>query len=140
MKNYLIATALTAAAYIAAALGGWDAGLQTLVLFMGIDYVSGLAVAGFYKKSKHSVTGGLSSKCGFFGLAKKGMVLLIVLIAYRLDIVIGTDFARAGVIIAFIANELISILENASLMGIPIPAKLQKALDVINAEGHGSKK
>lgn len=136
MRNYLTAAAITLAAYITTALGGWDTGLQTLVIFMAVDYISGLAAAGLFRKSKKSASGALSSKCSWQGLARKGMQLLIVLVAYRLDIMIagptGVEFVRTAVIIAFISNELISIIENAGLMGIPIPDKLRKAIEVLN--------
>ena len=112
-------------------MGGWDTGLQTLIIFMAIDYISGVTLAAFFKCSKKSKNGGLSSKSGFAGLAKKGMQLLIVLVAYRLDIMTGHNFVRTAVIIAFTVNEAVSIIENAGLMGVPIPEKLRKAVDVI---------
>ena len=132
MRVNIAAAAMVAAAYLAAVLGGWDIGLQTLVLFMGIDYITGLIVAAVFRKSKKSTGGGLSSKCSFQGLARKVMQLLFVLIAYRLDTLIGTDFVRSAVLIAFISNELISISENAALMGLPLPDKIHKAIDVIS--------
>lgn len=59
------------------------------------------------------------------------MTLLFVLIAYRLDLVIGVNYIRDAVIIGFIANELISIVENAGLMGLPLPDAINKAIDVL---------
>jgi toxin secretion/phage lysis holin len=59
------------------------------------------------------------------------MTLLFVLIAFRLDLAIGTNYIRDAVIIGFMANELISIVENAGLMGLPLPAVLTKAIDVL---------
>ena len=106
---------------IASFFGGWDAGLATLLIFMAIDYVSGLAVAGIFKNSKKTESGALESKAGWKGLCRKCMTLLFVLIAYRLDLVIGVNYIREAVIIGFIANELISIVENAGLMGLPLP-------------------
>lgn len=111
--------------------GEWSVGLTTLIFFMGIDYVSGLLVAGVFKASPKSKTGALSSKVGYKGLCKKGMTLLFVLIAYRLDLLIGTDYIRDAAIIGFCVNELISIVENAGLMGIPLPPILIKAIDVL---------
>nr|DAL06345.1 MAG TPA: holin [Caudoviricetes sp.] len=119
---------------IASAFGGWDAGLITLVIFMAIDYTSGLIVAGIFHKSKKSKSGALESNAGWKGLAKKAMTLLFVLIAYRLDIIIGTNYIRDAVIIGFVANELISIIENAGLMGIPLPEVVKKAVDVLTAK------
>ena len=111
--------------------GGWSAGLTTLIIFMVIDYLSGLLLAGVFKASKKSETGALNSNVGFKGLCKKGMVLLIVLIAYRLDLMIGTNYIRDAVVIGFCVNELLSIVENAGLMGIPLPPILIKAIDVL---------
>lgn len=116
---------------IATAFGGWDAGLVTLVIFMTIDYISGLVIAGVFKKSTKTETGALESKAGWKGLCKKCMTLIFVLVAYRLDIVIGTNYIRDAVIIAFIANELISLVENAGLMGVPMPDVITKAIDIL---------
>lgn len=116
---------------IATAFGGWDAGLVTLVIFMTLDYISGLVVAGVFKKSTKTETGALESKAGWKGLCKKCMTLIFVLVAYRLDIVIGTNYIRDAVIIAFIANELISLVENAGLMGVPMPDVITKAIDIL---------
>ena len=136
MKELAITiTGLTGAA-IAHALGGWDMALQTLIIFMAADYASGMVLAGIFKKSKHG-GGTISSKRCWRGLVKKGMQLVLVLAGYRLDLIAGTDFVRMAAIIAFISSELISIIENASLMGIPVPPALQKALEVLN---HGEVK
>lgn len=116
---------------IAAMFGGWDNGLVTLLIFMVIDYVSGLIVAGVFKNSPKTDTGALESKAGWKGLCRKCMTLVFVLIAYRLDLTIGTNYIRDAVIIAFIANETISLVENAGLMGVPLPAVITKAIDVL---------
>ena len=111
--------------------GGWDAALTTLVIFMAIDYATGLIVAGVFHKSKKTDTGTLESRAGWKGLCRKGVTLLIVLVACRLDLIIGSNFIRDAAVIAFIANETISIIENAGLMGVPIPAVIIKAVDVL---------
>lgn len=116
---------------IAGAFGGWDAGMVTLIIFMAADYVSGLVVAGVFKSSAKSSSGGLESKAGWKGLCRKCMTLVFVLVAYRIDVVVGTSYIRDAVIIAFIANELISLVENAGLMGLPLPAVIIKAIDVL---------
>ncbi|WP_313339818.1 phage holin family protein [Lacrimispora sp.] len=131
MKNILCTTAGVVGGFIASLFGGWDTGIATLVLFMGIDFFSGLAVAGIFKNSTKTETGALESRAGFKGLCRKCMTLLFVLIAFRLDLAIGTNYIRDAVIIGFMANELISIVENAGLMGLPLPGVLTKAIDVL---------
>lgn len=119
--------------------GGWDTGIATLILFMGIDFFSGLAVAGIFKNSSKTKTGALESRAGWKGLCRKSMTLLFVLIAHRLDLSIGTNYIRDTVVIGFMANELISIVENAGLMGLPLPAVLSKAIDILNQKSEPSK-
>lgn len=117
---------------IASAFGGWDAALMTLTIFMLIDYFSGIICAGVFHASQKSESGALESKAGFKGLARKGMQLLIVLVACRLDLLIGTEtFIRDAVVVAFITNETISIVENAGLMGVPMPKAITRAIEVL---------
>ncbi|MBF1010931.1 MAG: phage holin family protein [Lachnoanaerobaculum sp.] len=117
--------------FIAAMFGGWSDALITLIVFMSVDYITGLVVAGIFKKSKKSENGALESRAGFKGLCRKGVALLIVLVAVRLDIIMHTSYIKDAVIIAFIANECISIIENAGLMGVPVPGVIAKAIDVL---------
>lgn len=131
MKNTLCTVAGVVGSFIASLFGGWDTGIGTLVLFMSIDFLSGLAVAGVFHKSKKTENGKLESGAGWKGLCKKCMTLLFVLIAHRLDLAIGTSYIRDAVIIGFMANELISIVGNAGLMGLPLPAVLSKAIDIL---------
>lgn len=131
MKQTLCAIWGLIGSAIASFFGGWDAGLATLLIFMAIDYVSGLVVAGVFHTSNKTNSGSLESRAGWKGLCRKCMTLLFVLVAYRLDLVIGTNYIRDAVIIAFIANETISLVENAGLMGIPLPAVIIKAIDVL---------
>lgn len=120
---------------ISALFGGWDSALVTLVIFMCIDYLTGLVVAGVFHNSKKTETGTLESRAGWKGLCRKCMTLLFVLIAYRLDMAIGVNYIRDAVIIGFMANELISIVENAGLMGLPIPAVISNAIDILAQKG-----
>lgn len=117
--------------FIASLFGGWDAALVTLIIFMGVDYLTGLIVAGVFHNSEKTETGTLESRAGWKGLCRKGVSLLVVLVACRLDLVIGSNFIRDSVVIAFIANETLSIVENVGLMGIPIPAVIARAIDVL---------
>ena len=134
MKNAICTTAGAIGGVIASLFGGWDAGLATLVMFMAIDYVSGLVVAGVFHNSKKTSSGALESKAGWKGLCRKGMSILFVLIAYRLDLAIGSNYIRDAVIIGFIVNETISIVENAGLMGVPLPEVINKAIDILTSK------
>jgi toxin secretion/phage lysis holin len=118
-------------AFISALFGGWDSALTTLIIFMAIDYLTGLIVAGVFHNSGKSETGALESRAGWKGLCRKGMTLLIVLVAVRLDIAVGTSFIKDAVVIGYIANEALSIVENAGLMGLPIPEVVQRGIDVL---------
>ena len=131
MKDF-VCTVLGLIGSAVTTLLGWNAGMTTLLMFMIIDYVSGLCVAGIFKKSKKSENGALQSKAGWKGLCKKGMMLAIVLVAYRIDLMIGTSYAKDAVIIGFVVNETISIIENAGLMGLPLPDAIMRAVDVLN--------
>ena len=117
--------------FVAMAFGGWSDALITLIVFKALDYVTGLIVAGIFKKSKKSENGALESRAGFKGLCRKGVALMIVLVAVRLDIIMHTTYIKDAVIIAFVANESISIIENAGLMGIPVPGIIARAIDVL---------
>lgn len=131
MRDTICAVVGMIGCFVASFFGGWNAGLTTLLIFMALDYLSGLIVAGVFHKSNKTASGALESKAGWKGLCKKGMTLLFVLVAYRLDLVIGTNYIRDAVIIAFIANELISLVENAGLMGVPLPEIIIKAIDIL---------
>lgn len=117
--------------WIATLFGGWDTGMVTLIIFMIIDYVAGLVVAGIFKKSKKSASGALESRAGWKGLCRKCLTLLFVLIAYRLDLLLNINYIRNAVIIGFCTNELISLVENAGLMGVPLPSVIKKAIDIL---------
>ena len=140
LKDLFVAVIGAIGAFIARLFGGWDAAMTTLVIFMGIDYLMGLIVAGIFKRSGKSENGGLDSRAGFKGLLKKSVVLLVVLVACRLDLVLGSTFIKDAVIIGYIANETISIIENAGLMGIPIPDVIKKAIDILKKKSDGDDK
>ena len=134
MKSAILTSVGAVGGFIASLLGGWDAALVTLVIFMGVDYLTGLIVAGVFHNSEKTASGTLESRAGWKGLCRKGVSLLVVLVACRLDLMIGSDVIRDAVVIAFVVNETISIIENAGLMGVPIPIAITKAIDVLNAK------
>lgn len=112
--------------------GGLDDTMITLLIFLGIDLISGLITAGVFKKSNKTPTGGLSSEYGVKGISKKGLELLVVVIAVRLDIITGLNYFRDCTIFAICTNELISIIENLGLCGVPVPDAIKKAIDILN--------
>lgn len=117
--------------FISTMFGGWDSALTTLIIFMAIDFVTGLMVAGVFHRSGKSESGALESKAGWKGLCRKGASLLVVLVAVRLDIALGSSFIKDAVVIGYIVNESISIIENVGLMGLPLPAVIMKAIEVL---------
>ena len=122
---------------VAKLLGGWTSDMITLLIFMALDFATGLLVAGVFKNSNKSDTGALNSKAGWKGLCKKCITLFFVIIAHRLDIELGTDYIRTSAIFGFIANEAVSIVENAGLMGVPLPKIIIKATEVLKSEAEG---
>ena len=121
-------------AVIANSLGGWDTGLQTLVILMAVDYVTGVLCALVWKKSPKSTDGAFESNASFRGLIRKMVILLCVLVACRVDVYTGTDMARDAVILFFIANDGLSIVENLGIMGVPIPPAIQNAFAALKGK------
>lgn len=111
------------------AFGGWDSALAALTVCMAVDYVSGSLVALVFHKSTKTESGTYNSAYGLKGLCKKGLMLLFVLVAVQIDRILGTDYARDAVCIGFCANEILSIIENLGLAGIPMPQAVTKALE-----------
>ena len=131
MKGGVCTAVGVVGAVVASWFGGWDTAFVTLFVCMVLDFVSGLLLAGVWHKSTKSQNGALESRAGYKGLCRKAMILVFVLVAYRLDLMIGVDYVRNGVIIAFTLNELISLIENAGLMGVPVPKVITKAIDIL---------
>lgn len=137
MKNGVLAALAAAGSCAANALGGWDAGMKVLVALMIADYLTGVLVAAVWQRSDKSASGALDSKAGFKGLLKKCAILILVWVAVLLDAAIGAAYIRTAVVIFFIGNEGISLLENIGLMGVPYPAFLRKALEALRDKGDG---
>lgn len=116
---------------VSAAFGGWGNSLAILVFLMGADYLTGLIVAGVFHRSNKSESGALESRAGLKGLLRKFAMLVIVCVANAVDVLMGTAFVRDAIVIGFVANEGLSILENAALMGVPIPEALKNSLEIL---------
>ena len=138
MKNAICSAIGAAGSFIAAMFGGWSMALETLMIFMAIDFISGLIVAGIFHNSPKTENGALESNRCWKGLFRKLMTLVFVMVGYRIDLALDVDYVKNAVIFAFMANELISIVENAGLMGLPIPAAITNAIEILkNKEKKG---
>ena len=116
-------------------IGGFDLFLEALLVCMVIDYLMGLTIAGLYQRSDKTDTGGLNSFVGWMGISKKITSLLFIIIAVELQKITGLIGIREGIIIVLVTNEIISIIENAGVMGIPVPEQLTKMIDVLKQKG-----
>lgn len=116
------------------AFGGWDAGLTAMVICMSADYISGSLVALVFHNSRKSETGSYNSAYGLKGLCKKCLMLLFVIVAVQADRLLGGDFVRDAVCIGFTANEILSIVENLGLAGVPMPQAVVKALEQLQSK------
>ncbi|MBQ8080538.1 MAG: phage holin family protein [Clostridia bacterium] len=118
--------------------------LWVLTAMMSLDLVSGLA-AGALGKSDNTPEGGLSSRAALRGLMKKGLILLVVLLAALLDRAVALsagvqfDAVTGATCLWFIASEGLSVLENAAQIGVPIPKVLRQALEALKEQGAGEK-
>lgn len=121
MENFLRGISTVLGAIIGLVFGSWDALLGVLMAFVVADYLTGLLAGG--------TTVGLSSKVGFKGIAKKVVIFVIVGVAHGIDILLGDkNMFRDATIFFYLANEVISILENAAKMEVLVPIKLQEAI------------
>ncbi|MGG3808577.1 phage holin family protein [Geobacillus thermodenitrificans] len=113
---------------LAGLLFGESIGLLVALFWMAvIDYGTGMA-AGY-------VEGTLSSKVGFKGIAKKVMIFVMVALAHQVDSALGTkNMFRDATIVFYMANELLSIFENAGRMGVPVPERLMQAVEVLKGK------
>ena len=138
MKDLLCVISGLVGGWVASVFGGWDSALTTMVIFMGVDYLTGMLVAGVFHNSPKTEGGTLESRTGWKGLVRKGVVLLVLLVACRLDILVGSQsFFRDATVIAFVVNEALSILENVGLIGVKVPPVLQRAIEVLRKRSEG---
>lgn len=134
MRDWICTALGVAGGLAASAFGGWSAGMTTLLVCMSVDYLTGLMVAGIFHASGKTKGGALESRAGWKGLARKVVTMLLVLTAHRLELLAGVSAIRDAAVIGFCANELLSITENAALMGVPLPAPLARGLELLQKE------
>ena len=139
IKNGILVGLAVFGSFATNALGGLDASLQVLIALMVSDYITGVLVAAVWHKSSKSSSGTLNSVAGFKGILKKCMILMLVWIGVLLDQALGSSYARTAVVLFFIGNEGISLLENLGLMGVPFPEFLKRALEALRDQGDKGK-
>ena len=134
MKNFIKVAQYAFAALggaLGAVMGGFDGFLYALVVFVIVDYVTGLMAPAVEKK--------LSSEVGFKGIFKKVVIFCLVAVGYIIDahVIREGSVLRTAVIFFYLSNEGISILENAARTGLPIPGKLKAVLEQLREEKGG---
>jgi toxin secretion/phage lysis holin len=107
--------------------GGWPALMETLLIFIIIDYITGMLASG--------MEGKLSSTVGLKGIAKKIAILIMVVVAHFIDQLLeSVNLFRDAAIFFYISNELLSIIENMGRIGLPVPTKIRKAVEILKSK------
>lgn len=133
--RWICAAIGTVGTWIAYLLGGWDAALGLMFIAMGLDYVTGIICA-LVGRSTKTENGRFLSSVAYRGITKKMMMLVIVMVATMVDRLVGTDgVCRIAAIGFYAANEGMSIIENASAMGVPFPKGLLDTLERLRKRG-----
>lgn len=127
----ILTTFAVAGTWLSNLMGGWDHLTALLAWVMAVDYVTGWLCAAVWHKSPKTESGGYESRVGFKGLLRKGVIVLIVMIASELDKLTGSQAMRTATILFFAANDGMSILENLGIMGVPYPPVLKNAFEVL---------
>lgn len=118
--------------FVVSLFGGFDIGMYILFGFMAFDWLTGIILAGVFKKSTKTEGGALSSKAGQIGLLRKGLTLAVIIMAHCFDLLIGQgNYFRDGALLAFIVNESVSIFENLGAMNVWIPPIIKKAIEIL---------
>lgn len=122
----IIAIGGGAASYL---FGGWSSLLSILLAFVVIDYVTGVVAAG--------MEGKLSSAVGLRGIAKKIFIFVMVAVAHLADQAVDINVIKDAAIFFYLANELISIIENSGRIGLPVPPVVAQAVELLKGKGKG---
>lgn len=111
-------------ALITFAFGEWSQLLTFFLLAITVDYITGIAAS--LKEGK-----GLNSHTGFWGIARKAFMLLIIMLGHQMDLLFQSSMIMAGAIYFYLANELISITENYGRLGLPLPQKIKDIIQIL---------
>lgn len=109
--------------------GGFTMGVQVLLIFAICDWITGVFTSIVLGKSNKTINGTYSSKVGFEGICRKVLMFIFVMLAHQVDLLVGTDYLKDAICIAFILNECYSMLENAKLWGLSIPTTIIEVLE-----------
>ena len=135
MKKDMMCTILgILAASVVKLFGGWTPTLNIVLILMGIDLAAGFLVAAVFKKSPKSESGAASSSAMLKGICKKIMMIFLLAVAHQLDVALGVDYIMLAATYGFIANESLSIVENAGLMGIVKSDVIINAIEVLKGK------
>lgn len=121
-------------AFITALYGSVNDELKTLLILILIDIICGLITAAIFKRSPKTESGGLSSNEMRKGVYKKIGILLIVAVAHQIDVTLHINYIMYACEVALIAEEILSIIESAGLIGIPIPSVIKNSIDLLNSK------
>lgn len=137
IKNTIMIFMATIGSIFSTMLGGWDMAIITLLSFMAIDYITGIMVAGIFKKSPKTECGTLDSCVGKKGLRQKGVICMMVIIGVLIDLLFKLgSIARTTFILFYISNEGLSIIENVGLMGVPLPSFLKRMFEQLKSDNN----
>jgi toxin secretion/phage lysis holin len=140
IQDWIVGAAAAVAGFVTGIYGGWTQGTRVLVILMVIDYILGCA-CGLWGKSTKTETGHFLSQVAFKGLLKKAVEMLVILLAVQLDKAIGDGTGhtmfRTAAEFFYIATEGLSIVENAGLLGVPIPKPMKNALEALREKSEG---
>lgn len=111
-------------------LGGWDTAMMLLIILITVDFITGIMVAALGRSPK-TATGGLSSNRCFVGLCRKITIIGLIMVCNIVDMYLNTSFVRDGAIIGFAVNEMLSLFENAGLLGLKLPVAVTNVIDIL---------
>lgn len=140
VKNIIFPAAAFFGSVFGNMLGGFNKMLVAYLGAMVVDYISGMIVAIVFKNSPKTETGAAQSQAGIVGLIKKVYILMLIMVVNQIDIVLGSNgVLRNGVVLGFFSLECVSLVENAGLMGIKLPAAMTNAIDILKQKSDGNK-
>ncbi len=128
---------MTVGAVMSLLIGKWSPVYMALLICQGLDLLMGLMVALAFHTSPKTTTGGAESYVMFKGLCKKFAMWAVIAGAHQLDVVLGFNYIATAMLYSFVANEVLSLVENAGLMGIVKTDVIVNAIDILKKRAEG---